>query len=232
MIKTSCKDCVFAIYNDGRQTDCYAGRLEKFPEKSLQDDTYFIIDRFCNLCRDGSWGEVNPGTLDEQLAIARRDAQITVDAIIYHDQTHTLNDLKSTINSLVNNTILPRRIVISLADIKVKPSEVRMFLNGKGLQHWNIDRLLVRMTRDEAIKHASRLCKSTYCTTAESGFVYPTNFIEALNKMINSEMRQIVIVEPHNSINGYICNTKLIGKDLTEAKKEYKQCCTTFQELV
>lgn len=51
MIKTSCKECYFAIYDNNIQTGCEFNRLDKFKKTLEKDDkSYYVLERFCNRC--------------------------------------------------------------------------------------------------------------------------------------------------------------------------------------
>lgn len=61
--RTSCKDCILAIYSDKTQTGCQANRIEKYKAQSKdlvfeaydEEKEFFVINRLCNFYRDKSW---------------------------------------------------------------------------------------------------------------------------------------------------------------------------------
>lgn len=67
-IKTSCKNCTFAIYQDKAQVGCLANRIEKFDPSTVieaydDENEFYVINRFCNLYRDKvSWNNGKPDT--------------------------------------------------------------------------------------------------------------------------------------------------------------------------
>ena len=68
LIKTSCKNCAFAVYEEDTQIDCAFGRIEKFKDSVTEafdnDKEFFIIDRLCTYFRDKKWG-YNDNSMDK-----------------------------------------------------------------------------------------------------------------------------------------------------------------------
>ena len=60
LIKTSCKNCAFAVYEKDTQVDCAFGRIEKFKDSVTEafdnEKEFFIVDRLCTYFRDKKWG--------------------------------------------------------------------------------------------------------------------------------------------------------------------------------
>lgn len=79
--QTSCKDCLFAIYNGNTQIGCEANRIEKFKNHVIEayDDEkeFYVLNRLCNLYRFKSW---NNGEKD--LEKARSESSVVFDIII------------------------------------------------------------------------------------------------------------------------------------------------------
>jgi len=90
--KTSCKDCVFAIYEGKTQYGCMANRIEKYKDILIEayDDSkeFYVVKQLCNLYRDSTW---NSGVCDLQRAY--NESSVTFDIMIecsnmdktYHD---------------------------------------------------------------------------------------------------------------------------------------------------
>jgi hypothetical protein len=60
LVKTSCKDCAFAIYEENTQTGCAFDRIEKFSKNIIEaydnEKEFYVIDRLCTYFRDKKWG--------------------------------------------------------------------------------------------------------------------------------------------------------------------------------
>lgn len=59
-IKTSCKNCAFAVYSDKTQISCEFDRISKFKDDVIEaydnDCEFYLIDRLCTFYRDKAWG--------------------------------------------------------------------------------------------------------------------------------------------------------------------------------
>lgn len=59
-IKTNCKNCAFAIYEDSVQIACLFNRVEKFKPDVIDaydnEKQFFVINRLCTYYRDKAWG--------------------------------------------------------------------------------------------------------------------------------------------------------------------------------
>lgn len=59
LIRTSCCDCAFAVYDNNTQVDCKFDRIKKSEniiEAYNKDREFFVINRLCNYYRDKAWG--------------------------------------------------------------------------------------------------------------------------------------------------------------------------------
>lgn len=59
-VKTNCKNCAFAVYEEDTQIDCAFGRIDKFEDSVIaaydNDKEFYVIDRLCTYFRDKKWG--------------------------------------------------------------------------------------------------------------------------------------------------------------------------------
>lgn len=100
--QTSCKECIFAIYEDNTQVACEANRIEKFKKDIIEaydnEKEFFVINRICNLYKTKDW---NNGQKD--LSKAKFESSITCDILINCDNIDDemmkyIQSLLSTIN--------------------------------------------------------------------------------------------------------------------------------------
>jgi hypothetical protein len=91
IIKTNCKNCIFAKYDGNTQIDCVHDRINKFKQLSDNNDAvqyvveaydeeneFFVINRLCTLYRDKNiW---NNGIADKEKAL--EEVKITFDILI------------------------------------------------------------------------------------------------------------------------------------------------------
>lgn len=81
--KTSCKECILAVYDGKTQTSCIAGRLDKLNHFEAYDDEkeFFVIEQLCNYYRNNK----EKYTLeDESIDLDRieKETRVTFDIII------------------------------------------------------------------------------------------------------------------------------------------------------
>lgn len=102
--RTSCKECIFAIYNDNTQTGCMADRISKFKPYVIEayddDKEFFVVNRICNLYRTHNWNG-NVADLDK----AKEEVAITFDILI--DCDNITDDYVNTIKSELINLKYP-----------------------------------------------------------------------------------------------------------------------------
>ena len=94
-LQTSCKECLFSVYEKNTQTGCLANRIEMFKNTARGDiiiDAYddekefYVVDGLCNYFRPPSWNE---GKTDLDKAID--ESQTTFFIVIYADQINEDN---------------------------------------------------------------------------------------------------------------------------------------------
>jgi len=80
-IKTNCKECAFAIYNNNTQVSCEFDRIVKFGEKAIpaydDDKEFYVIDTLCCYYRDKAKGYTAD---DKHKAVAQ--SSISFDLIV------------------------------------------------------------------------------------------------------------------------------------------------------
>lgn len=81
--KTSCKECILAVYDGKTQSSCKANRLDKLKHFEAYDDDkeFFVIEQLCNFYRDN----VEKYTLEDgsvDLDRIKKETRVTFDIII------------------------------------------------------------------------------------------------------------------------------------------------------
>lgn len=99
-IRTNCKECVFAVYEDKTQVSCDFDRIKNFGENVFEgyddDKEFYIIDRLCTYYRDHAWGySKNDKDIVEKESAASFD--------IVFDCNEFDNDKKNDIIKLIND---------------------------------------------------------------------------------------------------------------------------------
>lgn len=243
MTNTSCYDCIFATWNGRTQTGCKFDRIDKLEDNGAEilgkDDgekQYFlIIGRFCNACRNHEWGDKHRRR--EWKSIVEKQIEIPIDVIIFVKPNHAFCETLFTLDSLYNQNIKPKSILIAIDSPSESAGEISSFYtsdliydlkNRDGIP-WRVETL----STSDAIK----LCKSTYITSCNAGYIFPADFIFNLNKAINVDMKRFVVILPDDNGNRPVW-MKLAGNTHNEiiekAKKsniEYEHMIFTLEDL-
>tara|TARA_B100001564_G_scaffold359171_1_gene379950 strand:+ start:6275 stop:6994 length:720 start_codon:yes stop_codon:yes gene_type:complete len=74
-IKTSCKECIFAVYQEDVQIGCKFDRLEKLDHFDAYDDdkSFFVINGLCNYIRhkkNADGVEYDPSNIQQEVALS------------------------------------------------------------------------------------------------------------------------------------------------------------------
>ena len=94
-LQTSCKECLFSVYEKNTQTGCLANRIEMFKQTARGDiiiaayddeKEFYVVDGLCNYFRPPSW---NKGKADLNKAID--ESKTTFSIMIYADQINEDN---------------------------------------------------------------------------------------------------------------------------------------------
>ena len=89
-LQTSCKECLFSIYEKDTQTGCVADRINMFHDTPRGDivieaydkeKEFYVIDGLCNYFRPPKWNEGQP-----DLEKAKKESQTSFTIIIYADE--------------------------------------------------------------------------------------------------------------------------------------------------
>lgn len=215
-IRTICRDCIFAEFTDDAitQTGCKLGRLDKFREKQkakiIEDENgleYYEIGTFCNTCRNTEWDD----KFSEPVERVLKEIEIKVDAVILDDSNHEnwQQEIETSVNSLINQTIKPCRIVI-VCYRKTKPISTLKALMDKAEIKYDIVNVLDYCSNPyELLNHGAKRCRNQFYTVVESGDKLELDYFEKLNKLINDDLAQFSMIEPQEQLTGLTIQRKL-----------------------
>jgi len=212
-ITTSCEDCAFVEMDDLKQTGCKAGRLEKFqevPDLVRNIDDFFRIGRVCNLFRDINWLKSRKEEDYDSLTKAAKDESATrCDILILMDDDSTLDDLQKSAQSLNRNNLTPNSLIALLATRNIKPMDCRAVIQeifGERTQ-WGAEQVVSpEISHLTSIDYTVKRVSTNFYSVSLAGFEYPPRYLDALNHLINEELRQIIMVLPDETGNGLLIN--------------------------
>ena len=188
-VQTSCKNCVFSIYDKDTQVDCEAGRTSIFEKLGdlipAYDDEkeFYTISRLCNISTND----------DISLQDARKNAAPTIDVFLdctnielepYEERKQSLIDLKNKFDYYENklNIILFCDSYKISKDQKAKIYELHETLNAEIVSYMNRDFTL----HDRCYKSK----KSYHCILpVHSDF---KEIFYKVDKLVNEDLERIV----------------------------------------
>lgn len=171
-IKTSCQECVFAVYNDKTQTGCKANRLEKLEIVECYNENgefFAAINYPCNLYRTTKWAKKkNPADL---LEIAEKEIAFNYTVIT------SAEDFEDKLKILDAQSIQPQKIYCfsEQSDIKIRRPNIEYVT-------------FISNVKDPIHRIISRIKKATNILYLDKKEVIHDFFIENLNYLINKEM--------------------------------------------
>jgi hypothetical protein len=240
IITTSCRDCVFAVWQDyvpnnneniyeenivieKTQVGCSLGRLAKFREQNLVEDVhdeareFSIIKRFCNTCRDSRWEHNNKRK--NLVELVNKEIKVQIEVYVLVTEEDTPEDVEATLKSLTKQVVKPTKIVVVNNKKNLRPSLVLSLLKGAvtGVPWRNTT--VAETLQDGSPISVERAIDITCCkseafffATFRAGFVVPPIFIEELNVALNEELVRFSVLKPvDDRYNGFVAQTKLFN---------------------
>ncbi len=205
---TSCKDCIFAVYDGKTQIACRLDKLESLKKHSAEiieaydnDKEFYVVEGlFCMWCRTEGWAELHKR--EDLVAVARKEMTIQYHAIVWANDS--LDDLEKTIKSLYDSTIRPGKItVIRTMDNQHLPNHMIKILNKYWCCRWKLDDM-VPGEDDSALDHAIKSCSLPYYAVFRAGFEVPSILFEDLNNKIVNDYLKFTVILPNKDGNGLI----------------------------
>ena len=193
--QTSCKNCIFAIFDKTTQTGCLHNRIDKFGKDVIEaydeEKEFFVIKRLCNLHRDVSW---NSGVCD--LEKAKRESELTFDILINCDNINT--EMSEYIINLILHQNKKCKIQLFYAhDSSNEKKEIvkNIFLKSP------FTNISVYFNKIEYIYSViSRSLNIYHAIIDETNYKNLEQFIVQINSYINNEMSKAIIFKNNNKI--------------------------------
>lgn len=214
--KTICRDCIFADFTDDSvtQTGCKLGRLDKFREKNktklVEDENgleYYEISTFCNTCRDNTWDD----KFSDPIAKVLEEVKIKVDGLVIDDSNHPNweDDVLKSVNSLINQTVKPCRIVV-VCYKKINPfGKMRKLMDDAGIKYDIVNVIDYSNNPYTLLNAGVKRCRNQYYTVVESGDELPLDYFQKLNSIINDELGKFSMIEPIEELTGLTIQRQL-----------------------
>jgi len=246
ILVTSCKDCVFAEYEGQTQTGCKVGKFDVFDRRGIEKipaedfiKEFFVIRGTCFHYRPPEWGDVYEGVEEETV---KKEVLLKYSLGVIIDSDHPFSDLEKTIDSILKQDSIPKKIIIIINDPEKDSSEI---ITGyeKLLKEKNeeIETNVVTLTSDfyevEHINIDSGIVDEIfskfpngYYMILKSGIELKPDSTKALSTAIAYHQYSIPIVTGFDGINGLTVQAmihKFLGGsrhfDLNKKAKDFQE---------
>jgi hypothetical protein len=215
-LKTVCKNCVFAEFDDQQQTGCSAGFLQKYEasgaeivEEYYGDKIYKVINnKICLGCRleNSNWTKQYEGK--DLLASMKKEVRFRCDAVVVITDDTKMEDIEKTTVSVIASSIKPDKVVYVYRNMKFNYAKLLKYVNsiyvGTGIK-WQIKELDdENASLETMIAESVRDTVSEFSTTLVAGMVLAEGFIEKLRVMLREEMKEFILILPNDAGEGMV----------------------------
>ncbi len=215
---TSCKECVFATYEEHTQTGCRFGRVEKFRQKGVEvveamdeEREFFVIRTRCHIHRHkkSPWAMKVPGR--DRMQVARDEVEIELHAIIVMLAEHTVEDVKKTVDSLLVQTVGLQKGTIVVNRDGIKPSQVRELVP----EYWRVQFIMEReadgghISVGRCVDHAVDSSTADYYAVFSPGYEVPNDYVQAIDRALNDDLERFVLLEPNEAGQGLLVQLRI-----------------------
>lgn len=199
-IKTSCKSCAFAIFNDSKQTGCVFNRLLKFGNNVVKNEEHFIINRLCTYYRDTAWGYTQNDTIKVEA-----ESAIPFDIIFDCNELDTYKENK-IIDFINNHNYIDKKFKIYLSHENINFADVKdaiARIASKSNKQLNIS---VCFDRERYLHELILNSKNGYHCVINNIEKLSCNILHDVNNAINKDLKRFILAEQNNNfiVNNYI----------------------------
>jgi len=164
VIHTPCKECIFAEFEGNTQVSCFLNKIEQYKKLGIEilevyDDAaefYVINGKKCLWLRSKEWLEKNQiDNIETAKNIVTQENTTKYISVLYLEETNVLQDVETVIDSLLNQKILPKGIMVikeKQKKYRVSLNEIQKLLNSTSIP-WRLQNFIDEdMTFDQRIR--------------------------------------------------------------------------------
>lgn len=196
--KTSCKDCIFSVYDKDTQIGCLANRIETF--KNIDQDLvieaydnekeFFVINRFCNYYKDKSWNNGDPD-IDKIKNQAKVSFNIIVNLKDFHEKD------KNNLIDFYDNIIIDYNIQKLDFQIYTKRnSSIQNIFNLR--EQFNNPKITVYFDKFNPHSQIIKTKKSYTIILNNDNLETDIDILQKLNDLVNTDLKKIITFEYKN----------------------------------
>lgn len=199
-IRTSCKDCAFAIYEDGGKTQisCVHDRIARFEPEVVtpaydEEKEFYLIERLCTYYRDTRWGYSSSDT--EKV---KKESSLSFDIIF---NCNNIDDTKTTsiINFINNHRYYNEKVNVLIlheseyySQVKDNVKKVVRGSNGR------VD-ISVCSSIEEHMHKLLKKTKNAYHALIDNPTNLELDILIKLNNVVNENLQKFVVAESNGT---------------------------------
>jgi hypothetical protein len=219
IVRTSCKNCIFAVYEDKKQIDCQAKRVHKIEDKfEAYDDEkeFYVLERLCNYYREDKEKYLKYGIMNTQLVRDEAKVNFVIFCLFDKIDEEKAKNFENTISTIVS---------------KYGKNKVEIHICHKDFKERNIVQKLVSSLDARATcyfdkkflqKIIMKTKKSFHVILDESNFD-KISIIFDVNSLINEDMKKLTVIKKDNAIA--VSN---LAYKITAINKE----CNNYEQII
>jgi hypothetical protein len=193
-LRTSCKNCIFSVYEGITQTGCDVNRLELFKnagkiiEAYDNEKEFYVIEGLCNFNRPLTW---NNGVASKDKVLEESSPTFKV----YIDCTNIDESLEKKIVDLIDSKYYTSKFTVTLyhelnVDKNIKQKTIQIYKMFPKMVYLSSCR-----DKDEFIHNGYLNAKECYLINIKDGENFDTNILSKVNDLINSDLKKALLIK-------------------------------------
>jgi|688.fasta_scaffold02596_21 hypothetical protein len=237
LIKTSCKDCIFAIYEDKTQVECSADRIKIYKDKDRvieaydNDKEFYTIKEFCNYKRKATWNNGEPN-LDKVYNEISSSFDIVIDCEnLDEERKNYINKILERLNYNPEKTKITLYYPIT-QDRKYTKNTLELLCIYQPKYWTTVSSCLDK--KEFVEDYLANKVRATY-------FLYINNttkhnvdlsVLEHINLKINKELDKILVAENNEAfiVSSHLYKINRISKDITDIEQNINDIVSLAKE--
>jgi hypothetical protein len=192
-IKTSCKNCAFAVYDGKTQTNCLHKRIEKFGEELVEayddDAEFYVINRFCNYYRNKAWGY-------SASDIQKTESESAINISLLFDCDKLFKFESHDIIKFINDIqYYSNKINITLFHETHRDTGIKCFVSNIAREINKKTNISVCYNKNDFLNEQAIKHRSCFHSVINSLNMPSTNFAQKINNVINVDLKKAFTFE-------------------------------------
>ena len=193
-LKTSCKNCIFSIYEGITQIGCSFSRLELFKTagKTLEaydnEKEFYVIEGLCNFNRPMTW---NGGVASKEKVLEESSTTFKV----YIDCSNLDETLEKKIIDFIESKYYRSKFTVTLyhrldVDKSVKQRAIQIYKLFPSIVYLSSCR-----DKDEFVHNAYLNSTESYLLNIVDGEDFDVDILSRVNDLINNELKKALLIK-------------------------------------